>query len=143
MIAHVLRLSIGEGLKIRRRWIPWILLGLVVLISQGILWGSYVAHHVSDDPFGALIPPYEYNDTEGSIVVTCKDVVEGRAEEKFALISGKLPMKSARRPARRRWNGATPARVTLRPKRLGKRSLCRTASAAGPRGASCFLSSPS
>ena len=91
MIAHVLRLSIGEGLKIRRRWIPWILLGLVVLISQGILWGTYVAYHVSDDPFGALIPPYEYNDTEGSIVVTCKDVVEGRADEKFALISGKLP----------------------------------------------------
>ena len=90
MIAHVLRLSIGEGLKIRRRWMPWILLGLVVLISQGFLWGSYVAHHVSDDPFGALIPPYEYNDSEGSIVVTCNDVVEGRAEEKFALISGKL-----------------------------------------------------
>ena len=89
MIAHVLRLTIGEGLKIRRRWIPWILLGLIVLISQGILWGTYAAHHVSDDPFGALIPPYEYNDTEGSIVVTCNDVVEGRAEEKFALISGK------------------------------------------------------
>ena len=90
MIAHVLRLSIGEWLKIRRRWMPWILLGLIVLISQGILWGSYVAYHVSDDPFGALIPPYEYNDSEGSIVVTCNDVVEGRAEEKFALISGKL-----------------------------------------------------
>ena len=90
MIAHVLRLSIGEWLKIRRRWMPWILLGLVVLISQGFLWGSYVAHHVSDDPFGALIPPYEHNDSEGSIVVTCNDVVEGRAEEKFALISGKL-----------------------------------------------------
>ena len=39
MIAHVLRLSIGEGLKIRRRWMPWILLGLIVLISQGFLWG--------------------------------------------------------------------------------------------------------
>ena len=97
MIAHVLRLSIGEGLKIRRRWIPWILLGLVVLISQGILWGSYVAHHLSDDPSGALIPPYEYNDSEGSIVVTCKDVVEGRAEEKFALISGKLPEEERER----------------------------------------------
>ncbi len=90
MIAHVLRLSIGEALKIRRRWIPWILLGLIVLISQGFLWGSYAAHHVSDDPFGALVPPYEYNDSEGSIVVTCNDAVEGRAEEKFALISGKL-----------------------------------------------------
>ena len=90
MIAHVLRLSIGEWLKIRRRWIPWILLGLIVLISQGVLWGLYVAHHVSDDPFGALVSPYEYQGSEGSIVVTCNDVVEGRAEEKFALISGKL-----------------------------------------------------
>ena len=40
--------------------------------------------------FGALIEPFEYNDSEGSIVVTCNDVAEGRAEEKFALFSGKL-----------------------------------------------------
>ncbi len=32
MIAHVMRLSIGEWQKIRRRWIPWILLGIIVLV---------------------------------------------------------------------------------------------------------------
>ena len=144
MIAHVLRLSIGEWLKIRRRWMPWILLGLIVLISQGILWGSYVAYHVSDDPFGALIPPYEYNDSEGSIVVTCNDVVEGRAEEKFALISGKLAGEE-REKAERGGGGLARNLPGLRyaTKRLSARSLCRTASATGPRGPSCSLSSPS
>ncbi len=90
MIAHVLRLAVGEWHKIRRRWIPWILLGLIFLISQGILWGFYAAYHVSDDPFGALTETYEYKDSEGSIVVTCGDVVEGRAEGKLETIAGKL-----------------------------------------------------
>ena len=97
MIAHVLRLAVGEWHKIRRRWIPWILLGLIVLITQGILWGFYAGYHIDDDVFGDLIPPYEYNDSEGSIVVTCGDVVEGRAEEKFALITGKLPEEERER----------------------------------------------
>ena len=49
MIAHVLRLAVGEWHKLRRRWIPWILLGIVVFLTQGLVWGLYVAYHVSDD----------------------------------------------------------------------------------------------
>ena len=49
MIAHVLRLSIGEWHKLRRRWIPWILLGLVVFLIQGIVWGGYAAYHLVDE----------------------------------------------------------------------------------------------
>ena len=102
MIRHVLRLTIAEWYKMRRRWMPWILLGFIVLITQVFLWGSYVAYHASDDPFGALIPPYDYNDSEGSIVVTCNDAVEGRAEEKFARITaraGKLAGEERERVA--------------------------------------------
>ena len=49
MIAHVLRLSIGEWHKLRRRWIPWILLGLVVFLTQGLVWVVYVAYHLDDE----------------------------------------------------------------------------------------------
>ena len=87
MTGHVLRLSMGEWHKVRRRWIPWILLGIVILVSQGILWGFYAGYHVSDDPFGALVEPYEYTDSEGSIAVTCEDIAEGRGEDKLALIA--------------------------------------------------------
>ena len=49
MIAHVLRLSIGEWHKLRRRWIPWILLGLVVFLTQVLVWGGYAAYHLVDE----------------------------------------------------------------------------------------------
>ena len=90
MTVHVLRLAIGEWQKLRRRWIPWILLGIIVLVSQGLVWGFYAAYHVNDDPFGALTVPYEYEDDEVSIVVTCADIVEGRGEEKLTDIAGRF-----------------------------------------------------
>ena len=49
MIAHVLRLSIGEWHKLRRRWIPWILLGLVVFLTQSLVWAGYAAYHLVDE----------------------------------------------------------------------------------------------
>ena len=49
MIAHVLRLSIGEWHKLRRRWIPWILLGLVVFLTQGLVWAGYAAYQLIDE----------------------------------------------------------------------------------------------
>ena len=49
MIVHILRLAVGEWHKLRRRWIPWILLGIVVFLTQGVLWGLYVAYHLVDD----------------------------------------------------------------------------------------------
>ena len=49
MIAHVLRLAVGEWHKLRRRWIPWILLGIVVFLTQGLVWGGYVAYHLVDE----------------------------------------------------------------------------------------------
>ena len=88
MIAQVLRLAVWEWYKLRRRWLPWILLGVLILISQGFLWGLYVAYHVSDEGLGGLIPDYVYTSTTASIVVTCADVLDDRIEEKIAPLSG-------------------------------------------------------
>ena len=49
MIAHVLRLAVGEWHKLRRRWIPWILLGIVVFLTQGLVWVVYAAYHLDDE----------------------------------------------------------------------------------------------
>ena len=50
MMAHLLRLAMGEWHKIRTRRMPWILLGLLVLITQGALWLSYWGYHSGGDP---------------------------------------------------------------------------------------------
>ena len=39
MIAHILRLTGWEWYKLQRRWMPWILLGIMVLFSPGSLLG--------------------------------------------------------------------------------------------------------
>lgn len=50
MITHVLRMTAGEWYKLRRRWLPWILLAVLLLISQAFLWGYFAAFHLSDSP---------------------------------------------------------------------------------------------
>jgi ABC-type transport system involved in multi-copper enzyme maturation permease subunit len=45
MIADVARLTAWEWSKIRRRWMPWILLAVAVLIMQLGLWFAYSAYH--------------------------------------------------------------------------------------------------
>ena len=43
---HLVRMTVGEWYKLRRRWLPWILLAVLVLITQGFLWGYYAAYHL-------------------------------------------------------------------------------------------------
>ena len=44
---HILRLTQWEWFKLRRRWLPWILLAIMVILTQVFLWGAYVAYHNS------------------------------------------------------------------------------------------------
>ena len=41
MILSVVRLTRWELFKLRRRWMPWILLGIFILFTQAFLWGTY------------------------------------------------------------------------------------------------------
>lgn len=41
MIAHVLNLTRWEWFKLRRRWMPWILLALIVVFTQLPIWGGF------------------------------------------------------------------------------------------------------
>ena len=53
MIAQVLRLTRWEWFKgLRRRWLPWILLGIIVVIAQSFLWSTYISYETTDFPGG-------------------------------------------------------------------------------------------
>lgn len=78
MMGHILRLSVWEWHKLRRRWLPWVLLGIVVILMQAAVWGAYVVHRT--EPFS---PNYSFStsdEVEGEEVTlfaadwTCKDV---------------------------------------------------------------------
>ena len=53
MITHVLILTRGEWYKLRRRRIPWILLGITAAITQGVFWMGYVSYHLGGDSVAA------------------------------------------------------------------------------------------
>ena len=62
MTTHVLRLTRGEWYKLRRRRIPWILLGIIAVITQGGFWMGYVSYRLGADSVaaagtGAAAPP--------------------------------------------------------------------------------------
>ena len=55
MIVHVLRLTRWEWFKLRHRWMPWILLGIVALVVQITLPG--LLHFVPVHGLRQRIPP--------------------------------------------------------------------------------------
>ena len=74
MIAHIFRLSVWEWHKLRRRWLPWVLLAIVVILMQAAVWGAYVVHRT--EPFS---PTYASSISDNDETVfeaewTCKDV---------------------------------------------------------------------
>ena len=40
-MAHIMNLTRWEWYKLRRRWLPWIMLGLLLVVSQLFVWVSY------------------------------------------------------------------------------------------------------
>ena len=88
MMAQVLRLIRWELFKVRKRWMPWILLGIVVAITQLGLWGNYLAYHnesIHSFPSSANFYSSSTRTEDGivSIELTCADVREGRVAEKL------------------------------------------------------------
>ena len=50
MIAQVLRLTRWELFKLRKRWMPWMLLGVMVIVTQISVWGGFSAYQSSQAP---------------------------------------------------------------------------------------------
>lgn len=77
MIVHILRLTVWEWHKLRRRLLPWILLGIVVILMQVALWGAYAVHRT--EPFSPWHSTSISSSTDDDVTVfeaewRCKDV---------------------------------------------------------------------
>ena len=85
LITHVLRLTKWEWFKLQRRWMPWILLGIAVLLAQLGLWASYAAYHndTVQEVFGGGSSSYgqSWGEEDGqitSVSMSCADYINGR-----------------------------------------------------------------
>ena len=62
MIAQVVRLTRWEWFKLRKRWIPWILLVIAVVVAQSFLWSSYISYETTEIGGSYSLPGPEERD---------------------------------------------------------------------------------
>lgn len=94
MIGHVLGLAGWELFKLRGRWMPWILLGIVVVITQLFLWINYVAYHnesLQEVFSGGTATMSVTSEVDGGSPVTvqvdCSDIESGLLPENLDLLT--------------------------------------------------------
>ena len=91
MIAHVLRLTYWEWFKLRRRWMPWILLAVAVVLAQIGVWASYALFHnesLQDAVSGGSFSTTHVNDGRTiTVTATCADLVNERPPDGLELLS--------------------------------------------------------
>ncbi len=91
MIVHVLRLTSWEWFKLRRRWMPWILLAVAVVLTQIAVWASYALFHnesLQDALSGGSYSTTHVNDGRTiTVTATCADLVNERPPDGLELLS--------------------------------------------------------
>ena len=103
MIADILRLTRWELFKLRRRWMPWILLFIALAVVQATLWGFYSAYHNIDDPSAGGYPG-----RSGIVTITCADIMDGTADAKVERVSDEFREHARERVEQRRRNEQCP-----------------------------------
>ena len=106
MIADVLRLTRWELFKLRRRWMPWILLFIALAVVQATLWGFYSAYHNIDDPSVGGYPGRP--GAESIVTITCADIMDGTADAKVERVSDDFREHARDRVEQRRLNEQCP-----------------------------------
>ena len=106
MIADVLRLTRWELFKLRRRWMPWILLFIALAVVQATLWGFYSAYHNIDDPSAGGYPGRP--GAESIVTITCADIMDGTADAKVERVSDDFREHARERVEQRRLNEQCP-----------------------------------
>ena len=93
MTAHVLRLTLWEWFKLRRRWMPWVLLIVAVILVQTGIWFAYAAYHnetlqeFSSAGSSTFSVTEEVDDTTVRLEVTCVDLEYGDLPEGMGALS--------------------------------------------------------
>ena len=106
MIADVLRLTRWELFKLRRRWMPWILLFIGLAVVQATLWGFYSAYHNIDDPSAGGYPGRP--GAESIVTITCADIMDGTADARVERVSDDFREHARERVEQRRLNEQCP-----------------------------------
>lgn len=94
MILQPLLLTRWEWYKLRRRWMPWVLLALVLFITQISLWGTFAAY-VSGDS-GDTRFSFATRDESGSEIIvmySCSDLEGGRIPPSVERLSGNTKLR--------------------------------------------------
>ena len=94
MIAQVVRLTRWEWFKLRKRWMPWILVFVAVAIAQATLWGMFYSYNdrpsVEEQTTFYLPGPVDAAGNSAAIPVSCVDIWEGIADAKVEQSDEKL-----------------------------------------------------
>ncbi len=75
MIGQLFNLVRWEWFKLQRRWMPWILLAIMLLFSQLFIWGTFFSYKSQVQSSGEVF--IGGRDIEGSFRVSCNDVLAG------------------------------------------------------------------
>ena len=109
MIVDVLRLIRWEWFKLRKRWMPWILLIVALAVVQATLWGFYASYANVGNEYASGYPGVP--DARGSspiIRISCVDILEGTADAKVELVIGEMREDAPKRVEQRREHGSCP-----------------------------------
>ncbi|HZA22882.1 MAG TPA: hypothetical protein VFA32_09815, partial [Dehalococcoidia bacterium] len=110
MTANTLKLVRWEWFKLQRRWMPWILLGILLLFSQLSVWGGFLSYNTLQASGGSVALP-SGSDAPGRggqfRTVSCNDlradpstaVPEGTASEVIASLHAQCQQQAGRQQA--------------------------------------------
>ena len=76
ILVDVLRLTRWELFKLRKRWMPLIILGIVILIAQVALWGAYIAYRTTD--IGEALKVRSFGGRTAADVWECREIEHPR-----------------------------------------------------------------
>ncbi len=84
MIRRILRLTRWELFKLRRLWMPWIILAVLVILNQLSLWGTYATYDSTPADQYVVSVPANAGGEESAIRVSCDDIEDGTANSLLA-----------------------------------------------------------
>ena len=99
MIVTVLRLTRWEFFKLRRRWMPWILVAVAAALCQSFLWSQYYEYVVRvpfhEQSFFGLPGPVVAEDGRRAVVpISCADIWDETIDDKLARSAPELMEES-------------------------------------------------
>ena len=111
MIVLVLRLIRWEWFKLRKRWMPWILLIVALAVVQATMWGFYASYGNVGNEYADGYGVRDANGDYSVITITCADILDGTADAKVEEMTDEMREDARKRVEQRRERGNCPSIV--------------------------------